>query len=174
MTTRALPPFGARIATVLAVALALGTCAASSSSESRRKIGERYALAFSDAARTRSVTWDDRSCTFTESAPESAPDIAPTAAPAVQMRVIPAARTTTAVRSRTARAGTLDVTFRCDPPSQPCITRMRRDGAGVVGSEVLYEHTMPLTGSIADMARVGAELERLRTACSLPAVDGGA
>jgi hypothetical protein len=156
---------------VVALAGAVALCAASASAGSRRTLGEGYAQAFSDPARDRLVTWDDRACTFTE---EIAEATELTGAPPTQVSVIPAAEVTVVVRSRTARAGTLDVTFRCDPPALRCIARMRRFGSTVTSADRLTEHTLPLRGTIASAPRVSADFGALRAACATSNADGGA
>ena len=160
----------ARVAPLTMLALGFGLCAAGASAEGRRQVGERYAAAFSDTSRNRLVTWNDAACTFTERAHEGESSSAPAV---LQVRVIPVARVTAAVLRRTARAGTLDVVFRCDPPTQHCIPRTRQYGTTVIGTDRLTEHSMPLGGSLADVARVSAELDRLHAACLAPSVDGG-
>jgi hypothetical protein len=151
--------------------VALGLCAAGAPHASRREVGEAYARAFSDDAHNRRVTWDDRACTFSESAAEVRRSDLPVA---VQVTRIPIARVTVAIKSPIARVGILDVLFHCDPPLQHCIARTRQYGSTVVGTDFLTEHAMALGGSLADTPRVIAELGRLRDACVVARVDGGA
>lgn len=140
---------------------------AGAATEGRRELGERYARALSDDARGRRVTWDDRSCTFTETVPESGRS----EVSATQSTAIPVAEVVIVVQVRTSRAVRIDVTFRCDAPHDFCISRARRYGSTVIGTDRLTEHTSDLAASIADAPRLAVELDGLRAACT--AKDGG-
>lgn len=144
-----------------------GICGAGGSTEGRRDLGERYARAFSDDARGRRVTWDDRACTFTESVPEAGrAEVA-----ATQSTVVPLVQVDIQVQTRTQRAGRVDVTYRCVAPHEFCISRTRRYGSTVIGTDRLMDHTTDLAASIADAPRLTVELDGLRAACA--AKDGG-
>ncbi len=156
---------------LLVVALAMtttGLFAVRAAAGDRSALGDKYARAFSDSARFRSVTWDDRSCTFAESTPEARrSDLA-----ATLTTMIPARQVTGTAQGRASRVGTLEVTFRCDPAAPHCITRRRQQGSSVVGTEQLTGYTIPIEAPIPDAPRIAMELAELRAACGAGA-DGG-
>jgi len=153
----------------VAMTVALAMCAAGPRPESR-ELGEEYARAFSDDGQNRHVTWDDRACTFNERVARVRRLQLPATA---QITMVPIARVNVAVKTPTTRPGSLDVVFHCDPPLEPCVVRTREYGSTVIGTERAKEHMVALAGSIADMPRIIADLNRLHAACGVAGVDGG-